>query len=109
MRIFKIVTFVPIKDAQKVRQAMGDAGAGTWRNYHHTSFSSRGVGRFTPAKGAQPAIGEVGKSEEVEEERIEVICEKEKVKDVMAAIEKVHPYEEIPLEIYQLLDEEELE
>lgn len=108
MKTFKIVTFVPIKEAEKVRNAMGDAGAGTWRNYHHTSFSSRGVGRFTPAKGAHPAIGEVGKPQEVEEERIEVICQKEKVKEVVEAIKKNHPYEEIPLEIYQLADENKL-
>lgn len=106
--MFKIVTFVPIKDAQKVRKAMGDAGAGVWRNYHHASFSSRGIGRFTPGKGAHPAIGEIGKPEEVEEERIEVICQKEKVKEVVAAIKRTHPYEEIPLEIYQLIEEKDL-
>lgn len=102
MSMFKIVTFVPVKDALKVRQAMGDAGAGIWRNYHHASFSSRGIGRFTPSKEAHPTIGEIGKPEEVEEERIEVICQKEKVKDVVAAIKRIHPYEEIPLEIYKL-------
>lgn len=106
--MFKIVTFVPIADAEKVRQAMGDAGAGVWGNYHHCSFSSRGIGRFTPGKRAHPAIGEVGRPQEVEEERIEVICQKEKVKDVVTAIKRAHPYEEIPLEIYQLMGEEEL-
>lgn len=105
--MFKIVTFVPVKDAQKVRMAMGDAGAGQWKNYHHASFSTRGVGRFTPKKGAHPAIGEIGKPEEVEEERIEVICQKEKVKEVVAAIKANHPYEEIPLEIYQIIDIED--
>ena len=106
--MYKIITFVPIKDAQKIRQAMGDAGAGVLGNYHHASFSIRGIGRFTPGEGAHPTIGEVGKPQEVEEERIEVICEKEKVKDVVGAIRKTHPYEEIPLEIYQLVDESEI-
>lgn len=106
--MFKIVTFVPVKDAEKVRVAMGDAGAGQWKNYHHASFSSKGIGRFTPSKGAHPAIGEIDKPAEVEEERIEVICQKEKVKEVVAAIKATHPYEEIPLEIYQLVDEYEL-
>ena len=59
--MFKIVTFVPVGDAQKVRQAMGDAGAGVLGNYHHASFSSRGTGRFISDKGAHPAIGEIGK------------------------------------------------
>lgn len=106
--MFKIITFVPIKDAQKVRMAMGDAGAGVLGKYHHASFSTRGVGRFIPEKGAHPAIGEMGKLEEVGEERIEVICDGDKVKAVVAAIRQTHPYEEIPLEIYQLVDENQL-
>jgi len=55
-----------------------------------------------------PAIGEIGRLEEVDEEKIEVICQKEKVKEVISAIKAVHPYEEIPLEIYPLIGEEEL-
>ncbi|MCL5784785.1 MAG: hypothetical protein M1142_05560 [Patescibacteria group bacterium] len=104
----KIVTFVPVADAQKVRIAMGDAGAGVLGNYHHASFSTKGIGRFIPGEGAHPTIGEIGKLEEVEEERIEVICQKDKVKSVVTAIKTSHPYEEIPLEIYQLIGEEEL-
>lgn len=106
--MFKIITFVPIKDAQKLRDAMGDAGAGVWGNYHHASFSTKGIGRFTPGEGAHPTIGEIGKQSEVEEERIEVICQKDKIKDVVVAIKRTHPYEEVPLEIYQLVDENEL-
>lgn len=106
--MYKIITFVPIKDAASVRQAMGDAGAGILGQYHHASFSTRGIGRFTPSEGAHPTIGEVGQESEVEEERIEVICQKEKVKGVVSAIRKTHPYEEIPLEIYQLVDEDNL-
>lgn len=102
--MFKIVTFVPIKDAAKVRLAMGDAGAGVSGNYHHASFSTKGVGRFIPGRGAHPTIGKVGELSEVEEERIEVICQKEKVKDVVAAIKSSHPYEEVPMEIYELVD-----
>lgn len=107
MNIVKIVTFVPIKDADKVRLAMGDAGAGVLGNYHHASFSSKGVGRFTPSQGAHPTIGQMGKPQEVEEEKIEVICQKEKVKEVVAAIKRTHPYEGIPLEIWPLLNEDE--
>lgn len=73
-------------------------------NYTFCSFSSKGVGRFKPEKGAHPAIGEVGKLESVEEERIEVICNHDVLKDVVAAIKKVHPYEEIALDIYPLED-----
>jgi len=42
------------------------------------------------------------KLEEVEEERIEVTCDDAVVKDVIAAIRKVHPYEEVALDVYKL-------
>lgn len=109
MDIFKIVTFVPIQNAQKIRQAMGDAGAGVLGKYHHASFSTKGIGRFTPAEGAHPSIGKIDEPQEVGEERIEVICQKEKVKEVVTAIKRNHPYEEVPLEIYELVKAEEVD
>lgn len=106
--MYKIVTYVPITDADKLRKAMGDAGAGVLGNYHHASFSAKGTGRFIPGEGAHPTIGEIGELTEIEEERIEVICEKERVKGVIAAIKKNHPYEEVPLEIYELVNLEKV-
>jgi hypothetical protein len=98
----KIVVTVPIADADKIREAMAEAGAGRIGNYSHASFSGRGTGRFKPLKGANPHIGEVGKLEEVEEERIEVTAADEDVEAVVAAIRKVHPYEEPTIDIYLL-------
>lgn len=98
--LLKIVVFVPESHANKVREAMGSAGAGKIGNYSFCSFSSKGIGRFKPEKGANPTIGKVGKLELVEEERIEVICERGGLKKVIAAIKKVHPYEEVALDIY---------
>ena len=107
-RQVKIVVFVPLSHADIVRKAMGDAGAGQIGNYDHCSFSSKGIGRFIPNEGAKPTIGVVGKPEEVEEERIEMICSKDKASRVIEAMKKVHPYEEVAFDIYPLLSEEEL-
>ena len=98
----KIVVFAPEDAADAVRKAMGDAGAGTIGNYTHCSFSAKGVGRFTPLPGADPAIGEVGKPEQVVEERIEVICERAKARGVVDAMKAVHPYEEVAFEVYSV-------
>ena len=108
MNQIKIVVFVPKTHTDIVRKVMGDAGAGKIGNYSHCSYSADGVGRFIPTDGANPFIGEVGKTEEVIEERIEFVCEREKAKEVIAAMKKVHPYEEIAFDIYPLLSEEEL-
>jgi len=53
-------------------------------------------------------MGEVGKLEEVQEEKIECVCDKSKAKKVIAVIRKVHPYEEAVFDIYPLMSEEEL-
>lgn len=57
-----------------------------------------------PEEGAHPTIGQVGKMEAVVEERIEVVCARDAVSDVVAAIKAVHPYEEVALDIYSLED-----
>ncbi|OGB75084.1 hypothetical protein A2810_00850 [candidate division Kazan bacterium RIFCSPHIGHO2_01_FULL_49_10] len=98
----KIVVFVPESHADAVRQAMSGAGAGKIGNYTNCSFSSKGIGRFQPEAGANPAIGEVGKLEAVEEGRIEMVCPREVLTSVIAAIKKVHPYEEVAYDIYPI-------
>ncbi|MFA6422157.1 MAG: YqfO family protein [Candidatus Buchananbacteria bacterium] len=98
----KIVVFVPESHADLVRDAMGKAGAGKIGNYAFCSFSSKGVGRFLPQEGAHPAIGKVGKLEFVAEERIEVVCSRDILNDVISAMKKVHPYEEVAFDIYPL-------
>ena len=96
----KIVVFVPVTHAEAVRDAMGKAGGGCLGNYTYCSFSVRGIGRFRPEKGARPAIGQVGRLEEVDEERIEIICDSRLVQDVVAAIVRTHPYEEPALDVW---------
>lgn len=104
----KIVTFVPSEMAEKLRQAIGDAGAGSLGDYTHCSYSVVGTGRFTPQMGADPHIGKVGTRESVLEERVEVICKRFKAKKVIKALRENHPYEEVAIDIIPLLDEEEL-
>lgn len=101
---YKIVVFVPGSHAEIVRKAMGDVGAGRIGNYTYCSFTSKGVGRFKPEEGADPSIGRVGNLESVEEERIEIVVDKDIVKNVITAIKRVHPYEEVALDIYSLED-----
>lgn len=102
----KIVVFVPITHAEKVRRVLARAGAGKIGNYDSCSFSVRGTGRFRPLKGAKPFLGMEGKLEEVEEERIEVICVRENLAQVLKAVKKAHPYEEPALDVYPLVNHE---
>jgi hypothetical protein len=109
MNLVKIVVTVPEHEADELRKAIGYAGAGKVGNYVHCSFSSKGTGRFMPQTGANPTIGQVGHLEQVEEERIEVICETTIAKAVVNAIREAHSYEEPAIDIYPLIDEGSLD
>ena len=101
---YKLVFTVPIANAEACRKAIGEAGAGKYNNYSFCSFSSKGIGRFVPEKNAKPAIGEIGKLEEVEEERIECLVQAEVLDAVIEALKKAHPYEEVAYDVYRLED-----
>lgn len=103
-RLNKLVIYVPLTHADKIRQVLGEQGAGHLGKYDFCSFSVKGVGRFRPLEGANPTIGEVGKIEEVEEERIETVCREEEVEKILAAVRHVHPYEEPAIDVYPLLN-----
>ena len=103
-KIYKIIVYVPVDHAEQVREVLGKAGAGKTDNgkYDSASFSSRGIGRFRPLKGAKPAIGQIGKLEEVEEERIEAVVEGFYLQTVLDAVKKAHPYEEPGIDVIEL-------
>lgn len=100
----KIVVFIPVDDADNFREAVHKTGAGKIGDYSHCSWSTRGVGRFKPEKGADPTIGEVGKLELVEEERIEFLCPKEKLEEVIKRMKEAHPYEEVAYDVFERLN-----
>lgn len=108
MQKVQIVTFVPLDEADAVRLALGKAGAGIIGKYSCCSFSVVGTGRFSPDLDANPHTGEVGKLNNVTEERIEVVCNKTDAKRVIAALRSAHPYEEVAFFIYPIIGEEEL-
>lgn len=101
---YKVIVTVPENEADKLREAIGSAGGGKVGNYTHCSFSVKGTGRFLPINGANPAIGQVGQLEEVAEERIEITCDSENVKAVVAVIREAHSYEEPAIDVYELAE-----
>lgn len=101
--VVKLVVFVPETHADVVREALGKAGAGLVGDYKHCSFSVKGIGRFVPLETAHPAIGQRGKMEKVVEERIETVCYKKDLGKIIEAIKRVHPYEEVALDVYPLV------
>lgn len=102
--IVKMQVFCPVEFVDEVRLAIGKAGGGKIGNYTYCSFVTKGNGYFLPLEGSNPAIGKQDEIEKVEEYKIEFVCEKDKVKAVIDAVEKVHPYEKVGFDIIPLLD-----
>lgn len=96
----KLVVFVPAAEEQKVREALGNAGAGWIGKYSHCTFRSEGIGTFLPQEGSQPHIGIQGKLEQVQEVKIETIYPVSIEKKLLQALVKAHPYEEVAYDIY---------
>jgi dinuclear metal center YbgI/SA1388 family protein len=98
----KVVAFVPVPDAEAVRTAITEAGAGAVGNYDSASFSTPGEGRFRPLAGANPTIGSVGDLEVVEEVRVEAVVPRALRSVVLAALRAAHPYEEPAYDVIEL-------
>lgn len=104
----KIVVFVIESSADDIRRVLGENGAGRIGNYDFCSSSTKSVGRFRPLKGSNPTVGELNHIEEVEEERIETICQKRDLKKIITAIKSTHPYEEPAIDVYELVNFEDI-
>jgi dinuclear metal center YbgI/SA1388 family protein len=98
----KLAVFVPKAEEQKVRAALGQAGAGFIGQYSHCTFRTEGIGTFLPLEGTNPYIGEQGKIEQVEEVKIETLFPASIEKRVIQAMLKAHPYEEVAYDVYTL-------
>jgi len=93
--LLKLVTFVPEGKEGDVLDALHHAGAGAVGNYSHCSFRSPGTGSFRPGEAATPSIGTHGQQEELAEIKLEVILPAHAEHQVLAALKKAHPYEEV--------------
>jgi hypothetical protein len=118
---YKIIVYVPVSHAEAVKNAgpssspfpskstdaipVFDAGAGTIGNYSRVSFTTPGTSSFLPSSTSTPAIGTPGEVEVVQEVRIEVTAVgRDVVKRAVEGVRKVHPYEEVVVDVYRLED-----
>ncbi|MHC2992621.1 NGG1p interacting factor 3 protein, NIF3 [Pontibacter sp. HJ8] len=93
--LMQLVFFVPVANTDEVLSAVHKAGAGQIGEYNDCSFQVQGTGRFLPSQNADPTIGEPGKPEQVQENRIEVIFPAHKQHQILQALLQAHPYEEV--------------
>ena len=91
----KLVTFAPLADANKLREALFAAGAGNIGNYSECSFNMEGTGTFKAGKEARPHVGSIDTLHFENETRIEVVLPSWAEQNVLNALFSAHPYEEV--------------
>lgn len=100
----KIAVFVPLEHAEKVRNAMFEAGAGRLGDYNSCSFNTPGQGTFKAGNSANPFVGSIGELHTENELRVEAICEKQDLSRIIHAMVQSHPYEEVAYDVYPLVN-----
>jgi len=95
----KLTTFVPIENAEKLRDALFNAGAGNIGNYDRCSFNIDGEGTYRGNQNSNPAIGKKGENHTENETQISVIYESKNETTILASLQKNHPYEEISYDL----------
>ena len=90
---YQISFYVPEPQCELVKQALFDAGAGVLGDYQDCAWQIMGQGQFKPLAGSNPFLGKTDKLESVKEYKVEMLCEKESIEQVIMALKSSHPYE----------------
>lgn len=102
--MYKFFVFAPREEKviRSIIDAASEAGAGTIGKYKKCAWIAEGRGTWIADSDANPAYGVVGKIEYVDEVKIEMECSDEVIQNVVNAIKKVHPYEEVVIDVFKI-------
>ena len=100
--IKKLTTFVPKAEAEQLRNALFDAGAGSIGNYSNCSFNVDGIGTFNANQDANPTIGKKGETHYENETQTNITFPKHLETKILSTLFKTHSYEEVAYEISTL-------
>lgn len=100
--IKKLTTYVPKAEAEKLRTAIFNAGAGSLGNYDNCSFNVEGIGTFNGNEQSSPVKGKKGELHFENETKITVTYTKHLESKILKALFETHSYEEVAYEITTL-------
>ncbi|WP_460218013.1 Nif3-like dinuclear metal center hexameric protein [Psychroserpens sp. MEBiC05023] len=100
--IKKLTTYVPVGNANALRDQLFNAGAGNIGNYDKCSFSAEGKGTYRGNESSNPTIGQKGEFHEEQEIQISVTFNKHVESKLLHALFEHHPYEEVAFEVTTL-------
>ena len=99
----KLEIFIPETHLPQLQKALQEADAGHIGNYDCCLSCSPVTGFWCPLEGTHPYLGDVGEISAEPELKVEVTCRLEKAAETVAAVKKIHPYEEPVINVIPLL------
>lgn len=102
--MYKLTVFIPEHALEEVKSALFIAGAGNIGHYQQCCWQVKGTGQFMPLLGSNPHIGSQNNLETVEEWRVEMVVNKKRIREVIAALKQAHPYETPAYDVIEVLD-----
>ena len=88
--LYSLTFYTPSAEAEKVRNAVLEAGGGHIGNYSHCSFNAEGEGTFLPLEGSRPYCGEYHKLHTEKEVKTDVTVPEFLLSSCFKAIRENH-------------------
>ena len=99
----KLEIFIPESHLKLLQDTLVQCDAGHIGNYDACMSYSHVIGTWRPLDGTKPYIGTEGTISEEPEIKAEVTCKVSDVDSIIAAVKKIHPYEEPVINAIPLL------
>ena len=90
----KLEIFIPESHLPALQKALREVDAGHIGSYDCCLSYSPVTGCWRPLAGTSPYLGREGQISSEPELKVEVTCRTERVDETIAAVKRVHPYEE---------------
>lgn len=103
--IKQLVTYAIPADADSIRNALFEIGAGALGEYSECSFTVSGSGTFKGSQNSNPVVGEKGIRTCQVEERIEILFPAFMESRVISVLKNSHSYEEVAYSVFNLSNE----
>jgi dinuclear metal center YbgI/SA1388 family protein len=101
----KLVVYAPKDHCPRLLDVFFAYDQGVIGQYSCCTFRQAGTGTFKPGPAARPLIGGPGEMVHADEYRIEATIKPSLVKELVAALRDVHPYETMAWDVYPLYPE----
>ncbi|MFW1678722.1 hypothetical protein ACFVYJ_13205 [Pontibacter sp. JAM-7] len=102
--MYKLTFFVPESHLEFVKDGLFKLGVGKIGDYDSCCWQVLGQGQFRPLPGSDPYIGSHEQLERLPEWKVEMVCEDRLIQAAVAELKRVHPYEEVAYDVWQLAD-----